>query len=331
MPYYKSWYAQKDRESLEKQKQRDAVQQESKADTPEQPADIQEKDSVSEQKQDVKNNTSEQTVEKQSDTQEQNISKQAASDAKNTRSIQSEEKIKDTPVKISPSDLKKQAEKMNTSQVNSSLETIMDDESDDEDYDEEEDLQVDVSDNKPVKEKAAKVNVQYAPKEYRNENKAVVKQFPKSIVDYVKDQFDKPDQPTVPQAHYLAAYIYIAAGKPINLDVPDYVKDIAKLYRGHNVTIRDTREDILTRIDALKKIIKTDDDAIKAKVNNIELAVIYLLFCHFDWLKDEPASVNDVKFLEDGVDDLCNLLSIAAEKKRRDDAVHEGVPKRRKH
>ena len=339
---YQGAYAKIDRERYEKyNKKEETVPQEPEAASKQGEASAAKQNNMQESEvQNVSEQNDKSEAQTSSDTQEKT---QEQNNADGTQQKQTEQN-EDEPVVISPSALKKlQAESgIKNDDVSHDSEDVGYDDDNDEnyyydgddedDYEESENKSVDntpVADT-PVKQankSANKKPVQPSSRRVSKNNtevkgNSVIRNFPKSIMNYVKNKFSVETR----QEDILAAYIYIAAGKPVDMEISDNVKTVVDSYCGEDITIRDLKEEILTKLDNLKEMIRKDDNFIKTKLNEIELAVVYSLYCHFDWLKDEPESAGDVKFLEQGINDLFRALGRDAEAKRLRDAVKNGTP-----
>ena len=145
-----------------------------------------------------------------------------------------------------------------------------------------------------------------------------LKKFPTDLALRAKMLF--PEATTMDEA--VAAYIYFKEGKPGDLNVPDRIKEVAECFIGESVSVQDAQDEILKELMQLKM----HDRAINQNLETLKLAVIYTLFDHIGFRKNEQTSPGAVDFLEQGVSDMLNRLEKQSKLKQTRDAQRNGRP-----
>jgi hypothetical protein len=147
-----------------------------------------------------------------------------------------------------------------------------------------------------------------------------LKQFPTELAKFVQGLFT--GNPSMQDA--IAAYVYLQAGRPAEIRVPQKIKDLADNYAGEEVSVSDLKYEFSREIAELKKT----NLKVTAKLNAIELAVGYNIFDRFGFRKKEALSSAEIDFLESGIDDLLKRLERMAATKQARDNARDGAPKR---
>lgn len=145
-----------------------------------------------------------------------------------------------------------------------------------------------------------------------------LKEFPTDLANRAKMLF--PEATTMNDA--VAAYMYLKEGKPSDLDIPEHIKNIADTYIGETVTVKDAQDELIKEMVQLKAY----DRAIAQKLETLELAIVYALFDHIGFRRNDQSSPGTVDFLEQGVTDLINRLEKQSQVKQMRDAQRNGRP-----
>lgn len=107
----------------------------------------------------------------------------------------------------------------------------------------------------------------------------------------------------------VAAYIYLKEGCPVDMDVPEYVKDVAESYVGETLSNEDIQSDFMDEMNKLKSYNKQ----LMQKINAIEMAAAYIIFDRTGYRKaDTGAGVDHINFTEAGMHELMDNLEVSS-------------------
>lgn len=192
------------------------------------------------------------------------------------------------------------------------IETDIEDDVDDTD-DMDQDIEEETAES-ALRQRTAEHNHKNVPKSITNPvyNKAttgnsVLKAFPTSLVQIARNSF--PEEAVSNNTEAVAAYIYYKEGCPPDVNVPQNIKNIAKLYNRGGVTtedLQDSFEDNMRTVDAhLRDLIKI--------VHAIELGVAYGLCDHIGFRTKDQNSPGELEFLEQAIIDVVKRLNAQSE------------------
>ena len=131
-----------------------------------------------------------------------------------------------------------------------------------------------------------------------------VRGVPTALIKRVQQQFSSgPNQDDA-----IAAYIYLKEGCPVDVDVPDNIKEVAKSYCGEVVSNEDIQADFMEELNK----IKNNDKQLMQKINAIEIAVAYAIFDRLGFRKGDITSESQINFTEAGMHELLDNLEVSS-------------------
>ena len=150
--------------------------------------------------------------------------------------------------------------------------------------------------------------------------KSHLRQIPTSLVKRARYLF--PEATNNDEA--VGAYIYFKEGCPVDLDVPERFKEVAKSYIGETVSNEDLQNDILQELGRMRAA----NRLLTQKVNAVELATAYNLFDRMGFDKGSYPTVHDVSFMAPGLPEFMERLETASVNHQTRLKLSEGRTKR---
>lgn len=143
-----------------------------------------------------------------------------------------------------------------------------------------------------------------------------LKNIPKCLVDMVRTCF--PDN--VPNYLAVSAFLYAnRCDRSIDYsDVPDNVKQFAKIYEQKNREMR-TSNDIKKINENISRLNKVNDDLV--------LALSYLIYDSNGFRKNEPKHPSEIDFYDPGIQQVTKKLEETSDKLRREYEYEQGKRK----
>lgn len=151
-------------------------------------------------------------------------------------------------------------------------------------------------------------------------DKSHLRAVPTSLVQRARYLFPKATN----NDEAVGAYIYFKEGCPVDLDVPERFKEVAKSYIGETVSNEDLQNDILQELNRMRSA----NRLLMQKIDAVELATAYNLFDRMGFDKGSYPTVHDVAFMAPGLPEFLERLETASVNHQTRLKLSEGRTKR---